>query len=134
MGQSTTRPVEPLYYILGDIGGSSTRLTLESAEEDGSCKTLTKIEYPSDSVKKFSDLLIKFMTEEVGEVKATIGILAIAGIVRNNTVAITNVAWEKESGEEIAARAGLQEVKMFNDFVGMGYGALELKPDDCILI
>lgn len=46
-----------------------------------------------------------------------VGVIGVAGEVKNNMVKVTNVAhWPRVDGEAIAARCGLKSFTIINDF------------------
>ena len=49
-------------------------------------------------------------------------VIAIAGIVANQEVKITQVDWPVVRASEVAEQLGIPEVRMINDFEANGYG------------
>jgi glucokinase len=116
--------------LLGDIGGTSSRLSLEriSAFSSEQIKAQT---YPSTSYSTLTDIIIEFLA---GEPAPKLAVIGIAGIVDNGSFDISNVSWPPTSETEIQEICGIEIVKLLNDFEAAGYGVLELTEDQLIAL
>lgn len=89
---------------------------------------MTKIS--SQSCANFADALTQFLE---GYERGTanwpkIGVIGIAGEVKNNVVCTTNIPhWKPTDGRAIAQEFAMDSFELVNDFVAAGHGLLQLK-------
>lgn len=136
------------YIVAGDIGGTNSRFALYSPGKRDSLITYT---FPNESAlkdaKSYHHATLKPFLEkclaEVDQMKnidvstlRVVACLATAGPVKtNNTVYMTNIAGGCTiDGNEIemcqdGILGSVVRCKLVNDFVGQGYGALDLDLD-----
>lgn len=118
--------------LLGDVGGTNTRLRLFrfSAEQE---ELVAEAILPSQSTATFQALLDTFLANKERPSAAVIG---IAGPVANNSCTITNVGWPTIIGDQLAEHFGMAPGKfvLLNDFEVIGYGVLDLTDDQIINI
>ena len=84
-------------------------------------KPLTKI--PSQEIASFSAALAKFLEEfeRDSENWPKIGVIGIAGEVKNNIVCTTNIPhWGPTDGKHVAQEFGMDQIELVNDFVAAG--------------
>jgi glucokinase len=122
--------------LAGDTGGTKTILLLAEAEDLGDkiqLKPLYETRYIS---AEFSDLVpmvrtfLAAATEAIGSAPAPQkACFSIAGPVVDNTCNLTNLSWLLD-GERIQTDLRLEQVRLMNDFVAVGYGIEGLAADD----
>lgn len=117
--------------ILGDVGGTNIRLTLRrlnlKTRTSEEIKPLTK--FKSQKLPSFDEAVRLFLEEFKGTKNwPTVGVVGIAGEVKNNTVRTTNVKdWPIVDGNAIAANFSMKSFTLINDFAAAGYGVCMLK-------
>lgn len=137
------------YLLCGDIGGTNTRLAIfdDSSKDAIFTKEFRNIEFITDESKSFENhIFLPFLEEsKLLNESEIIACFAVAGPVKNNCAILTNlggsvVSDEKEDvkrreikidGHSIESNSnGLLKLivrcKIINDFVGQGYGLLDL--------
>jgi glucokinase len=139
------------YLMIGDIGGTNTRLALYTT---GSAtplyeKQYLNSEYITDGNKTFeTEIFIPFLNEtnvSFTSTKTIVACFAVAGPVKDNCAFMTNLGGHftsdkkvdtermeiKLDGKSIEACSDgdlmyIKRCKIINDFVGQGYGLLDL--------
>jgi len=139
---STDKDTQQL-VLAADCGGTNTRLMLyivdpaepilEKHAPPG--RLLKEVKYPNVLYKSLDAIIQTFLRDEC-QCGTEIGIpvvavLAVAGVVANNTVRYTNLDWVV-SGYELQRTLQIPRVEVINDFVAQGYGALTLTDDEVI--
>lgn len=84
-------------------------------------KPLTKI--ASQETESFSAALGQFLAEfdRDSENWPTVGVVGIAGEVKNNIVCTTNIPqWGPTDGKHVAQEFGMEKLELVNDFVAAG--------------
>ncbi|KAL4129339.1 hypothetical protein PRIC2_005348 [Phytophthora ramorum] len=128
----------------GDCGGTNTRLSLwnipkESKHTKGDIapgEMLFSKKYLNEEHASFAEVCHLFLNEAklVNDVPKAC-VLACAGPILKNTVDFTNVefGW-KIDGPNLEKELGIKKVRLINDFAGMGYGLLTLRPHEYIVL
>lgn len=117
--------------IAGDIGGTSTRLRLVDSSPDGAQQQiLFEASYSSPQYEGLTPIVGQFLSE-AGSDRATPSraCFAIAGPVVDQTAQLTNLPW-KLVADQLQQDLNLDRVALINDFSAIGYGVLELPPED----
>ena len=125
----------PRYLLAGDIGGTNARLELHESDGDVS-RVLLEQSFPSQAYATFETLLDDFL-----QLEPTIGFarridaacFSVAGPVDDNKAQLTNLPWGLD-GDALAARYGVPEVLVINDFAAVGHGIGELGPHDVVTL
>lgn len=145
------------YIFVGDIGGTNTRLAIYSTSSASSLpiyqKEYSNEKYITDPSKSFEhDIFLPFLSEcdiEWDHNTAVIACFAVAGPVRNNKVTMTNLGGQSFvsakdvdssrleivlDGNKVESNSHgllrfISRCKIVNDFVGQGYGLLDLDLD-----
>ena len=119
--------------LAGDIGGTKTLLRLfEVASPDLRQQNLilAEAEYPSGAYPDLVPIVQQFLQESgVAEPAPVAGCFALAGPVVDQTCQLTNLSWSLSS-DRLQQQLNLEQVKLINDFVAVGYGVLGLKAAD----
>ncbi len=113
--------------IAGDIGGTNTRLQLFHTTPNGVEAESPPYSYPSQNYPDLVPIVEEFC-QRVGKCSQR-ACFAIAGPVENNRCTLTNLHWQLE-GDRLAQELHLEAVTLINDFAGIGYGVVGLKPED----
>lgn len=107
--------------LVGDIGGTSTRLALASIAPDGAITLSDEHHYPSASAPDLDTLLRGWLAR--GAPPVSEASLAVAGPVVGNRCQTTNLPWHLD-GDALAAATGLGSVRLLNDFAAAAWGTL----------
>jgi glucokinase len=132
------------YVVVGDCGGTNTRLTLWDIPEGAASpkrgeqapgRNVFEQKYLNEHYKSFVDVMKQFFNDaksSVGDGKVGAACLACAGPIMDNSVVFTNVAtgWTIR-GSDLSTELGIPRVRLLNDFEAMGYGLLTLADSEC---
>jgi glucokinase len=114
------------HALLADIGGSKSRFALANAA--GRPERVTVIE--NDTVADLEAALSRYLEETGARPRAAV--LAVAGPIDGEEVALTNRAWRFRCGE-LAERFGFSQLRVVNDFEAIAWalpclGTAETRP------
>jgi glucokinase len=116
--------------IVGDIGGTKTRLALVSPQQ-GPRSFLAEQEYHSADFPDLQPIVEKFQAATGG--KATGACFDVAGPVIDGRAHLTNLPWQLE--ETALARAlNLKRVSLLNDLRAVAHALPHLQPDETVVI
>ena len=115
-------PAKPA-VLLADIGGTNSRLAL--AGSDGRPAHTLIIE--NDSVPNLEGAISRYLAETGACPSAAV--LAIAGPLESEEVALTNRAWRFRPGE-LARRFGFAKLRLVNDFEAIAWALTRLTTTD----
>ncbi|WP_028579903.1 glucokinase [Desulfogranum japonicum] len=116
--------------LVGDIGGTNTRLAV-FAREQGDSTPLVKKKYPSQEYCCLEDIVTSFMKEH--GLFPDKGVFGVAGPVKRNRARITNLPWIID-GEELQSATCLTQAVLLNDIQAMAYALPFLNGDDSVCI
>ncbi len=116
------------YFLAGDIGGTKTLLQIFSA--GGERTPLLRKSYPSAGYGGLAEIVDEFL-REAGERDIAAACFALAGPVSVRRVRLTNLPWEVDA-DALAARFGIAQVALINDFAAVGLGVAALEPADLL--
>ncbi len=117
-----------MYFIAGDIGGTKTLLQISAA--DG--VVLLQKSYPSAAHAGLAEILDDFLHEaEIADIASAC--FALAGPVSGRRVQLTNLPWLVDA-DAIAARFGIKQVSLVNDFAAVGMGIAALRPEHLLTL
>ena len=119
-------------YLVGDIGGTNTRL-LFSDENGINGQNYILKNYPSQNFSDFNELLNEFISEFNLQHNIDAVCFAIAGPVENGAVAVTNLPWLIQE-EQLKHYLGTTNVKLINDFYAVANGISELKETEFVIL
>ncbi len=112
--------------IIGDIGGTSTRLALvEPGAEPG--RYLLKADYASGDYPTLAPIVRHFMASS--PTTASAACFCVAGPVVDGRARLTNLPWDL-SEETLAHDLGLGQVTLLNDLQAVAYAIPSLAADD----
>lgn len=121
-------PSFPGTHLLGDIGGTHTRLALY---RDGRQGVIGRYRN-----REFADLpsIVRHHLQTLDLPAPRTAVLAVAGpLERDGAVTLTNRGWRLEP-TALAAELGLASVDLLNDFTAQALGIPHLEPDECIAL
>ncbi|MBI3901801.1 MAG: glucokinase [Nitrosomonadales bacterium] len=116
------------HFLAGDIGGTKTLLQL--SREDGS--TLLQKSYASAACAGLAEMLDEFL-REAGIPDIAAACFALAGPVFGRKVQLTNLPWAVDA-DAIAARFGIAQVMLINDFEAVGRSIAALHTNDLLTL
>ncbi|HQS59447.1 MAG: glucokinase [Gallionellales bacterium 35-53-114] len=117
------------YFLSADIGGTKTLLQLTAADRR---EPLLQKAYASAAYAGLADMLDAFLAEAgVSDIAAAC--LAVAGPVSGRVVKLTNLPWTVD-GDALAARFGIRQVALLNDFAAAGHGIAALQAADLLCL
>ncbi|NJL83428.1 MAG: glucokinase [Chloroflexaceae bacterium] len=117
-----------MLILVGDIGGTNTRLRLIKLIRGRDYDILRQAEYASGDYPDLAPIVADFLTC-LGHGRVDAACFAIAGPVIGNTSRLTNLDWYLE-GDRLAAALKLPKVGLINDFAAVCYGVQSLVPAD----
>jgi glucokinase len=109
--------------LVGDIGGTRTRLALYDATGK---KTLAEAVVPSRDHASFEDIALPFLAGE-GSARPDAAVLGVAGPVRKGVASVTNLPWRLDE-RALSRRLGIPIVLLTNDLVVAARGCLHVPP------
>ena len=114
--------------LTGDVGGTKTLLALH--DDDG--RIVVRARYPSRSSETFERLVAQFL-DEVAPATPRRACFGIAGPVLGERVKVTHLPWQIDA-HSLAARFGLAQVHLLNDFAAAAHGLAALRADDLLTL
>ncbi|MBL1421010.1 MAG: glucokinase [Alphaproteobacteria bacterium] len=121
-----------MYAILGDIGGTNTRLALA----EGPKSELLHIQYFENKDFEHLDQIISKYLDNLGLTKAGSvknAAIAVAGPVKGDQIELTNVDFGF-SQAEYKQKFGFDRLNIINDFTALAYSLPQLTEDDLIQV
>jgi glucokinase len=110
-------------FLLGDIGGTNARFALSVGGKPGPVQDFAVANFPH-----IIDALREFLKQRPGA-KPRGGVLAGAGPVYANRIALTNSSWVID-GAEVSVSLALPWVQVINDFEALSWSLPALDPAD----
>lgn len=115
---NATSPAGTQYFLVGDIGGTNTRLELKSA----SGEVIKRLDANTAEFKSFNELLTQFLKDVDTQPDKIFGAVCFASkISHNKTVTNANYQWAPTDGDKIKEQFGFKEMVLLNDFEACGY-------------
>jgi glucokinase len=121
---------EILMLLVGDIGGTTTRLQLVSPQK-GPRKVLLEQEFPSAHFKGLAPVVEAFLAK--ADAKPTSACFSVAGPVIKGRARLTNLPWDLEEGA-LGEAIGVVRVTLINDLKAIAHAVPHLKPDETVVI
>ena len=122
--------------FVGDIGGTNARLqvwTADPSDPASATMTLEKV-YGTSGHPTFESVITDLFADanvHAGSVSAAC--FAVAGPVADDRCQMTNVSWIID-GAALQKSFDIASVKVINDFAAVGYGVLDLAPDETVTL
>lgn len=111
--------------LAGYISGSQVKLARVS-QRKGKIHLVGQQSYPSRNFKNFDSILKLYLRKS--KISVDRAVFGVAGPVIHNQVTTTNLPWHL-SGEDIAKKFSLSQVKLVNDVVATAHGLDQLDAD-----
>ena len=111
--------------LAGDIGGTKTLLALYQLQAGGDLELLRYERFVSADWDDLSPMLSSFLS--AGEPTPAAACLAVAGPVEAGQAQLTNLIWQLDCKQLVAA-TGIERVELVNDFAVLIYGLPHLTP------
>lgn len=106
--------------LAGDIGGTHTRLMLAQANGH-EFTVLRQQHYRSQQYDGLAPVVHEFLQAGEERPVPTRACFAVAGPVRENKARLTNLPWQIDA-DSLAQSLAIDDVRLLNDFEGIGYG------------
>ncbi len=116
--------------IVGDIGGTKTRLALVLPEA-GPRKFIAEQEFPSADFKGLQPIVEAFLASTGGH--ATSACFDVAGPVIRGRAHLTNLPWDLEEAA-LCDSLGVQRVSLLNDLRAVAHAVPHLLPEETVVI
>ena len=116
--------------IVGDIGGTKTRLALVSPGSEPR-KFVGEQEFHSADYQGLQPIVEAFLTKIGGH--ATAACFDVAGPVIGGRAHLTNLPWDLEEAA-LCRDLGLQRVSLLNDLRAIAHAVPHLRPEETVLI
>lgn len=124
-----TRSTSPSSILVGDIGGTRTRLSLY----DGHGKRLlVEAVLPSRVYDRFDDVALQFLGSSTHP-KPSVAVLGVAGPVRGQVATVTNLNWRMDASRLVRSLS-IPTVVLANDLAVAARGCLHVSPEVAIPI
>jgi len=123
------------YSLIGDVGGTNTRLQLISFTSTSEKPKEVKTQfYSTRESESLSYCITDFLNEYKGTEKypqnAT---LAVAGAPYEGKVTLPNTNWPTIDEHELGKEFNISPFTLINDFVAIGYAMLKIPKEDMIV-
>ncbi|MBZ2167710.1 glucokinase [Marinobacter sp. F4216] len=115
---------ESRYVLVGDVGGTNARFALADTDS-GALEAIESL--PCSEFSGLEGVIANYLAR-VGERRVARACLAVAGIVSESPVQMTNNPWSFVV-DDVMHRFGWQEFRVINDFSAMALGALQVRDD-----
>ena len=125
-------------FFTGDIGGTNARLQVWTHVVGvGSTETTTLLfekTYGTQGHPTFESVVADlFKDSGVDKTRVTAACFAVAGPVKDDRCAMTNIEWVVD-GPSLAKEFAIGAVKVINDFAAVGYGVLDLSNTEMVTL
>ncbi len=110
-------------FLVGDIGGTNTRLALFEAVGR---RALSEAVFPSREYASFEEIVLPFLARSSAPHPA-VAVLGVAGPIRDRVATITNLPWRLVE-RELEQRLKIARVDLVNDLVANARGCLHVAP------
>ncbi len=114
--------------IAGDIGGTTTRLALISADS-GPRQFVAEQEFRSADFTSLEPIVAAFLAGNGAHEKPTSACFDVAGPVVQGHAHLTNLPWDLEE-EKLASILGLDRVTLLNDLEAIAHAVPHLQSDE----
>lgn len=117
------------YLLAADIGGTKTLIQLSAVAGD----VIASERYLSADYQSFEQVLTTFLESLDEQYQVDVACLAVAGPVFGDKANVTNLPWQIQADELVAAYA-IGKVILCNDFEAVGYGINALEEKDVLTL
>jgi glucokinase len=113
-----TNPAGSKYFLVGDVGGTNTRMMLKTVTGE----IIKRIDTKTSEFSNFAGLLTYFLEDVPQKPSKIYAAVCFASKIRHNkTVTNANYTWPLTDGDKIKEQFGFKEMVLLNDFEGCGY-------------
>jgi glucokinase len=123
MATSTKKRGAQTSLLVGDIGGTRTRLALY---DGAGKKILGEAVVPSREHASFEDIAQPFLSS-LGTKAPAAAVLGVAGPIKNRVATVTNLPWKLDE-RALCKNLGIPRVVLANDLVVAARGCLHVAP------
>ncbi|HEV2112716.1 MAG TPA: glucokinase [Terriglobales bacterium] len=116
--------------LVGDIGGTNTRLALYEQREEG-LRPARELNYKSRDHASLDEMVLDFVTKSRLPVERAC--FGVAGPVKDGRISASNLAWIVDS-RTLARILHLDRVYLLNDLQAIAYGVMALSPGDTTVL
>jgi glucokinase len=117
--------------LVGDIGGTNTRLALVRKDDAGQFQLGALTTFPSRRYRGLHEIVEQFLQQQ--QVAVAAACFGVAGPVKRGRCATMNLTWVVDE-REMANALGIAHVSVINDLESMAYGVSCLGPQDIEII
>jgi len=132
-GTSRPTPMQskrtPKTWLVGDIGGTNTRVALFDAASQKPLRELVRQSREHSSFEAIVDELFA----SLGDARPEVAVFGVAGPVVDGTAHFTNLGWKLDE-KELAKRLGVPRVVLLNDLVAAARGCLVAPAESIVAI
>jgi len=121
---------ENLMLLAGDIGGTTVRLALVSAER-GPRDVVLEEEFPSADFKGLAPVVEAFLAK--AKAKPVSACFSVAGPVIKRRAHLTNLPWDIHE-EALGKAIGVARITLINDLKAIAHAVPRLKPEETVVI
>jgi len=114
------------FVLAGDVGGTKTDLAIYAFAAQEPLRLVRRATFESRVHAGLAEMAQQFLAS--GEEVPVAAAFGAAGPVLDDAIALTNLPWRVERAD-LAARLGIERVRLLNDLETTGLGALELPAD-----
>jgi glucokinase len=119
----TSSGARPTTLAVVDCGGTNVRLALARVAAEGGVVLDDVVTYEDDAFAAFDDAFASYLARASSHPSAAA--VAVAGPISNNAATLTNRPTWRVDGAVLAARFGLRDALVVNDFAAAARGAVE---------
>jgi glucokinase len=116
--------------LAGDIGGTTVRLALASADK-GPRAFILEQEFPSAHFEGLAPVVAAFLAK--ADAKPDAACFSVAGPVIDGKARLTNLPWTLEE-TALGQAIGVPHVSLMNDLKAIAYGVPHLQPEETVAI
>lgn len=113
--------------LVGDIGGTNTRLALARKDDAGQFQLSELRTFPSPRYRGLDEIVQQFLQQQ--QVSIVAACFGVAGPVKQGRCATMNLTWVVDQ-REMAKVLGIAQASVINDLEAMAYGVSCLGPQD----
>jgi glucokinase len=118
LGIEASSPAGSKYFLIGDIGGTNSRMELK----DSNRQVIKRLDTNTAHFTSFAELLTHFFEGLNVEKGKVFGSVSFASkISHNKTITNANYSWAPTDGNLIKEQFGFKDMVLLNDFEACGY-------------
>lgn len=132
----TTEAETLCYALIGDVGGTNTRLQLVSFTQESLTATTIKTNfYRTKDHKSLSECVVDFLKEFKNNTQyPQTAVLAVAGAPYEGRVTLPNTDWPTIDEKELSDEVQIKPFVLINDFVSIGFSIPRVSKEDIVVL